>query len=123
MEEWAGSAGTGLRCVRQGSADERGDFGRESEVVVAKTRTGKTGLVTVMVEEALRARVSVLTIDVKGEGRDAQERRASNDPRDAQVGPSPPARRLTHFRSQTRRIGESCAGGVDRCPRSRNAAV
>jgi hypothetical protein len=31
------------------------------------TGSGKTGLVTVMVEEALRARVPVLAIDVKGD--------------------------------------------------------
>ena len=36
-------------------------------VVVGMTGSGKTGLVTVMVEEALRARVPVLAIDVKGD--------------------------------------------------------
>jgi hypothetical protein len=36
-------------------------------VVVGMTGSGKTGLVTVMVEEALRARMPVLAIDVKGD--------------------------------------------------------
>src|SRR5688572_13416227 len=36
-------------------------------VVVGMTGSGKTGLVTVMVEEALRAGVPVLVIDVKGD--------------------------------------------------------
>ncbi len=36
-------------------------------VVVGMTGSGKTGLLTVMVEEALRARVPVLMIDVKGD--------------------------------------------------------
>src|ERR1700704_777804 len=36
-------------------------------VVVGMTGSGKTGLVTVLVEEALRARVPVLAIDVKGD--------------------------------------------------------
>src|ERR1051325_1518892 len=36
-------------------------------VIVGMTGSGKTGLVTVMVEEALRARVPVLAIDVKGD--------------------------------------------------------
>jgi hypothetical protein len=36
-------------------------------VVVGMTGSGKTGLVTVMVEEALRAKVPVLVIDVKGD--------------------------------------------------------
>ncbi len=36
-------------------------------VVVGMTGSGKTGLVTVMVEEALRARVPVLVLDVKGD--------------------------------------------------------
>ena len=36
-------------------------------VIVGMTGSGKTGLVTVMVEEALRNRVPVLVIDVKGE--------------------------------------------------------
>lgn len=36
-------------------------------VVVGMTGSGKTGLVTVMMEEALRARVPVLAIDVKGD--------------------------------------------------------
>ena len=36
-------------------------------VVVGMTGSGKTGLVTVAVEEALRARVPVLVIDVKGD--------------------------------------------------------
>jgi DNA helicase HerA-like ATPase len=35
-------------------------------VVVGMTGSGKTGLLTVMVEEALRERVPVLMIDVKG---------------------------------------------------------
>lgn len=36
-------------------------------VVVGMTGSGKTGLVTVMVEEALRAQIPVLAIDVKGD--------------------------------------------------------
>jgi hypothetical protein len=36
-------------------------------VVVGMTGSGKTGLLTVMVEEALRERVPVLMIDVKGD--------------------------------------------------------
>jgi len=36
-------------------------------VVVGMTGSGKTGLLTVMVEEALRARVPVLVVDVKGD--------------------------------------------------------
>jgi DNA helicase HerA-like ATPase len=36
-------------------------------VIVGMTGSGKTGLVTVMVEEALRNRVPVLVIDVKGD--------------------------------------------------------
>src|SRR6266496_6024725 len=36
-------------------------------VVVGMTGSGKTGLVTVLAEEALRARVPVLMIDVKGD--------------------------------------------------------
>src|SRR5256885_12030921 len=36
-------------------------------VVVGMTGSGKTGLVTVMVEEALRAGIPVLAIDVKGD--------------------------------------------------------
>jgi DNA helicase HerA-like ATPase len=36
-------------------------------VVVGMTGSGKTGLVTVMVEEALRSKVPVLVIDVKGD--------------------------------------------------------
>ena len=36
-------------------------------VIVGMTGSGKTGLLTVMVEEALRARVPVLMIDVKGD--------------------------------------------------------
>ncbi|MBK8942210.1 MAG: DUF853 family protein [Polyangiaceae bacterium] len=36
-------------------------------VVVGMTGSGKTGLVTVLVEEALRAGVPVLAIDVKGD--------------------------------------------------------
>src|SRR5258706_6389235 len=36
-------------------------------VITGMTGSGKTGLVTVMVEEALRARVPVLIIDVKGD--------------------------------------------------------
>src|SRR3954463_11559449 len=36
-------------------------------VVVGMTGSGKTGLVTVMIEEALRAEVPVLVIDVKGD--------------------------------------------------------
>jgi hypothetical protein len=36
-------------------------------VVVGMTGSGKTGLVTVMVEEALRAQIPVLVIDVKGD--------------------------------------------------------
>lgn len=36
-------------------------------VIVGMTGSGKTGLVTVIVEEALRARVPVLVIDVKGD--------------------------------------------------------
>ena len=36
-------------------------------VVVGMTGSGKTGLLTVMVEEALRAGVPVLMIDVKGD--------------------------------------------------------
>src|SRR6476619_3665692 len=36
-------------------------------VIVGMTGSGKTGLVTVLVEEALRARVPVLVIDVKGD--------------------------------------------------------
>jgi hypothetical protein len=36
-------------------------------VVVGMTGSGKTGLVTVLVEEALRARIPVLVIDVKGD--------------------------------------------------------
>src|SRR6201989_819765 len=36
-------------------------------VVVGMTGSGKTGLLTVMVEEALRASVPVLVIDVKGD--------------------------------------------------------
>src|SRR5262245_38238516 len=36
-------------------------------VVVGMTGSGKTGLVTVMVEEALRSAVPVLVIDVKGD--------------------------------------------------------
>jgi len=36
-------------------------------VVVGMTGSGKTGLLTVLVEEALRAQVPVLTIDVKGD--------------------------------------------------------
>jgi hypothetical protein len=36
-------------------------------VIVGMTGSGKTGLVTVMVEEALRAKVPVLMIDVKGD--------------------------------------------------------
>src|ERR1051325_9784324 len=35
--------------------------------IVGMTGSGKTGLVTVLVEEALRARVPVLMIDVKGD--------------------------------------------------------
>src|SRR3954468_9772236 len=41
-------------------------------VVVGMTGSGKTGLVTVMIEEAARAKVPVVVIDVKGEAaRDA----------------------------------------------------
>jgi len=36
-------------------------------VIVGMTGSGKTGLVTVLVEEVLRARVPVLMIDVKGD--------------------------------------------------------
>src|SRR5258705_6251073 len=36
-------------------------------VITGMTGSGKTGLVTVMVEEALRARIPVLVIDVKGD--------------------------------------------------------
>ncbi|HEX7477386.1 MAG TPA: helicase HerA-like domain-containing protein, partial [Polyangiales bacterium] len=36
-------------------------------VVMGMTGSGKTGLVTVLVEEALRARVPVLVVDVKGD--------------------------------------------------------
>lgn len=36
-------------------------------VIVGMTGSGKTGLVTVLVEEALRAGVPVLMIDVKGD--------------------------------------------------------
>src|SRR4051812_8182287 len=36
-------------------------------VVVGMTGSGKTGLVSVMIEEALRAQVPVLVIDVKGD--------------------------------------------------------
>lgn len=36
-------------------------------VIVGMTGSGKTGLLTVMVEEALRAEVPVLMIDVKGD--------------------------------------------------------
>src|ERR1043165_10023405 len=36
-------------------------------VVMGMTGSGKTGLVTVLVEEALRASVPVLVIDVKGD--------------------------------------------------------
>src|ERR1043165_2739470 len=36
-------------------------------VIVGMTGSGKTGLVTVLAEEALRARVPVLMIDVKGD--------------------------------------------------------
>src|SRR5258706_5379996 len=36
-------------------------------VVTGMTGSGKTGLVTVMVEEALRAKVPVVVIDVKGD--------------------------------------------------------
>ena len=36
-------------------------------VVVGMTGSGKTGLVTVLAEEALRAKVPVLAIDVKGD--------------------------------------------------------
>src|SRR5690348_14950416 len=36
-------------------------------VVVGMTGSGKTGLVTVMIEEAARARVPTMVIDVKGD--------------------------------------------------------
>src|SRR5260370_29025329 len=36
-------------------------------VITGMTGSGKTGLVTVMIEEALRAQVPVLVIDVKGD--------------------------------------------------------
>jgi DNA helicase HerA-like ATPase len=36
-------------------------------VVVGMTGSGKTGLLTVMIEETLRARVPVLMIDIKGD--------------------------------------------------------
>src|SRR5690348_5688624 len=36
-------------------------------VITGMTGSGKTGLVTVMVEEALRAKVPVLVVDVKGD--------------------------------------------------------
>lgn len=36
-------------------------------VIVAMTGSGKTGLVTVLAEEALRTRTTVLMIDVKGD--------------------------------------------------------
>ena len=67
---------TKLRLGARRSLDGRASLGTHEMnpsdllthgVIVGMTGSGKTGLVTVLVEEALRAEVPVLMIDIKGD--------------------------------------------------------
>src|SRR5512145_777447 len=60
---WCPIDGTGVG----GKAEMPASHLTTHSVIVGMTGSGKTGLVTVLVEEALRAAIPVLVIDVKGD--------------------------------------------------------
>jgi len=57
----------GINGVLRGKFELRADELVTHGVIVGMTGSGKTGLLTVLVEEALRAQIPVLLIDVKGD--------------------------------------------------------